>query len=171
MNAKHLTLICSVCSLLVGKFVAQPEWRQLSKNQLEFNASEQSAKTVKEIAQVLQRMKPGQLKLMDGGMALSTRVSAWSNSQREYGVPITQITMKLPPTGQTKISLTQIAETDPVTKLKTQSLVLKGQYASLSDFKRFLASEFSSDNAVVLDSLSLFGDNYEIGATVYSKGQ
>ena len=109
--------------------------------------------------------------LSDRAVALSSAVNAWTASSRDYGITLSQISTPSTSMGQSIVDVNSLGETDALTGLPVQRLSLKGQYRSLTDFKRYLAQEMNSEQAVAVEQLKLSGDTFEILVGIYSKAQ
>lgn len=170
MNAKLQTLIYSVLVLLLTKFLVLPGWAEHKRLNSELKQTSQTVAAMQENVRLVKAMPSMPIVLQGTAQALSSTVNSWTGTQRQYGVQITQITTQLPPAGQTRIPLSALIETDPLTKLPIQKLQIKGQYTSLKDFTRYLAQEYAAERGVVINSLSMQGETFEIAASIYSKG-
>ena len=171
MNAKHLTLICSASALLLSNYLLVPAWA-LHK---QLNMDQQQAQTA--TAQMQARMTAAQalparaMHLSDSAVALSTSVNAWTTASRDYGVTLTQIATPAASSGQNVVEVKSLAQVDALTGLPVQRLVLKGQYRSLTDFKRYLAQEMNAEQAIAIEQLKLSGDSFELLLGIYSQVQ
>lgn len=168
MNAKLLTLLFSASLLLLAKVLVVPAYAEYKKTTAALKKSEESAVTMKSVSATAANFKDSPVNLQDHSLTLSTSVNSWLTSQAQYGVRVTQLSAPLPPSGQSKVQTISFVESDPLTKLSVQKLKLKGQYTSVLEFERYLANEFSASKAIVIDSLSMQGESFEIGASIFS---
>jgi hypothetical protein len=168
MNAKHLTLICSASTLFLANYMLAPAWRQhkqLSTGEQQTQAANQAMQERIALAQALPA-RP--MALSDRAVALSSAVNAWTSSSRHYGITLTQIATPLQSSGQNVVAVSALSEVDNLTGLPVQRLTLKGQYRSLTDFRRFLAQEMNAEQAVAIEQLKLSGDTFDLLVGIYS---
>lgn len=171
MNAKHLTLICSACALLLANYGLTPAWGQNKR----LSASQQQAHAATLAMQ--ERMKAAvalparSMQLSDRAVALSSAVNAWTSASRDYGITLTQISTPSVSSGQNVVEVSALGEMDELTGLPVQRLTLKGQYRSLTDFRRYLAQEMNAEQAVAIEQLKLSGDTFELLVGIYSQVQ
>ena len=103
--------------------------------------------------------------------ASSSAVNAWTSASRDYGITLTQISTPTITSGQNVVEVSALGEMDALTGLPVQRLALKGQYRSLTDFRRYLAQEMNADQAVAIEQLKLSGDSFELLVGIYSQVQ
>ncbi len=171
MNAKHLTLISSALALLLSKFMLMPAWSEHKRMRLEREHVASTAASVSDAAQITQKLPTSAVPLHDRAQALAAAVNVWSTANVNYGIRISQITPVQTLSGQNTVDIAAFSEIDNLTRLPVQRLLIKGQYSSLFDFKRFVQQEMSAGKAITLDKLTLAGDSFELQAGVFAKAQ
>ena len=170
MNAKHLTVICSACSLLLANYLLLPAWSQYKRLGKESQQAQAALEVMAEHKSIAQKLPARDMHLSDRAVALSSAVNVWTASSRDYGITFTQIASPNLSMGQNVVDVDSLSIQDPLTGLPVQRLTLKGQYRSLMDFKRFVAQEMNPDQAVAIEELKLHGDSFELLVGIYSKG-
>ena len=171
MNAKHLTLICSASTLLLANYVLIPAWGQHLKLTLDKQQTETASQSMQMRMNAAQALPSRVMNLNDRAVALSSAVNAWTGTSRDFGITLTQIATPLSSIGQNVVQINSLGEVDTLTGLPVQRLPLKGQYLSLTDFKRFLLQEMNPEQALSIEQLKLSGDTFELLVGIYSRAQ
>ncbi len=171
MNAKHLTLICSASALLVANYMLVPAWGQHQRLSMDKQQAQTANQAMQARMSVAQSLPVRAMNLSDRAVALSSAVNAWTSSSRDYGITLTQIATPQSSMGQNVVEVSALSEVDALTGLPVQRLTLKGQYRSLTDFKRYLAQEMNAEQAVAIEQLKLSGDTFDLLVGIYSRAQ
>lgn len=169
MNAKHLTLICSVSALLGANWLLLPQWTAYKRLHGEAVAMSGKSKQLDEVVQIASAFPARPMNLLDRATALAAAVNVWTASQRQYGIRLSQVTLLTSAGGQDAVPVTQAGQIDELTKLAVQRVAIKGQYESLVDLRRYLEAEFNAEQAVVIERLSLVGESFELDVGIYSR--
>jgi hypothetical protein len=169
MNAKHLTLICSASALLLANYLLLPAWAKHKSLRFEVARQGQAAQLMQERMSLAQSLPSRVMQLSEPATALSSAVNAWTGASRDYGLLLTQIATPSAAMGQTVVDVSSLGEIDALTRLPVQRLSLKGQYKSLTDFRRFVAQEMNAEQAVAIEQLKLSGDAFELIVAIYSR--
>jgi hypothetical protein len=171
MNAKHLTLFCSASALLLANYMLVPAWAQHQRLSMDKQQANKATQAMDARMSAAQALPVRVMTLSDSTVALSSAVNAWTSSSRDFGITLTQLATPLSSMGQNVVAVSALGAIDALTGLPVQRLTLKGQYRSLTDFRRYLAQEMTAEQAVAIEQLKLSGETFELLVGIYSRAQ